>query len=113
MPPTTFSPDTGQFVTRAEGRAAIAAYIASSAYAANGNIKAHAFGINKLRDIINQTNCTGIRLWYGKDTDGRAQLYIVAIDGNGDDILPAGNELVLDMSSPCPSNCPTNTSLES
>jgi hypothetical protein len=109
----TFSPDTGDFITREEGRDGIAAYVASDAYDDNGGIKAHAFGLNKLRELTNQTNCAGVRLWYGRDTNNRAQLYMVAIDGNGDDILTTGNELVLDMSLPCPSYCPTTTSLES
>ena len=113
MPPPTFSPTTGGLVTRSVGKAGIAAYKASAAFTANSGIKAHAFGLDLINQIIGQTGCAGIRVWYGMDTNNRPQLYIVAVDGNGDDILTTGNELVLDMSSPCPNFCPTTTSLES
>jgi hypothetical protein len=113
MPPPTFSPDTGGFVSRAIGKAAITAYKASGAFTANGGTKAHAFGLDKLNELTSQTGCVGIRAWYGMDVNNRAQLYLVAIDSNGDDILTTGNEKVLDQSIPCPTSCPTTTSLES
>ena len=111
MPPP-FSPSTGGFIPRATGKAGIAAYRASAAFAANSNVKAHALGLDHIRTLTNQTNCAGIRIWYGMDTSNKPQLYLVAIDANGDDILTPGNELVLDMTSPCPTDCPTTTSLE-
>lgn len=112
MAPLSFSPDTGGFVSRATGKAAITAYKASGAYTPNGEIKAHAFGLNKLNELTSQTGCAGIRIWYGMDSNGRAQLYMVAIDSDGEDILTTGNEKVLDQSIPCPNQCPTTTSLE-
>jgi hypothetical protein len=112
MAPPTFSPDTGGFVTRAVGKAALSSYRGSAAFSANNEVRAHAFGLNKLGQLTAQTGCAGIRAWYGIDSNNRPQLYLVAIDSNGEDILTTGNELVLDVSTPCPQNCPTTTSLE-
>lgn len=111
MTPPTFSPTTGALVPRSAGKTAIAAYKASTAYTANSGIKAFAFGIDLLNQVTGQTGCQGIRIWYGMDGENRPQLYIVAVDGNGDDILPT-NAIVLNSGSPCPNFCPTTTSLE-
>lgn len=108
----SFSPDTGGFISRQAGKDGIAAYKNSTAFTALSGIKAHAFGKNKLTQIIGQTDCVGIRVWHGMDSTGKPQLYIVGVDSNGDDILTSGTELVLDLSLPCPQHCPTSTSLE-
>ncbi len=114
--PNPYTTSAGVFISLSTGRQGIATYKASNAYLENQNLKAHFFGKDKILDLLNQSGAVGLRIWYGIGPDGNnrnvPQLYVVAVDANGDDILPSGNELVLDQSLPCPSYCPGGASLE-
>jgi hypothetical protein len=116
MAPLSYSPNTGEFISRAAAKDGIDEYKASDAFDANDELKAHFFGKNKIDEVMAQSGCIGIRIWYGigpNDEDEMApQLYIVGVDVNGNDILPTGQEKVLDASMPCPKYCPTGSSLE-
>jgi hypothetical protein len=116
MAPPTYSPHSGGFISLTEARDGISEYKASDAFDANQHYKAHYFGSDHVKTLLEQNDCIGIRIWYGigpNEFDASApQLYIVGVDSNGNDILPTGNEKILDHSLPCPTYCPTGTSLE-
>lgn len=78
-----------------------------------GTIRGHYFGNEIIQQILNQTNCSGIRIYYALDDKGGKQLLLVGVDYAGNDLLPAeGNTLdgsgniIADASFPCPDYCP-------
>lgn len=70
--------------------------------AGSGATKAHFFGRNTIQDILDQSDCEGIRIYYGIDGDGAKQLILVGAKANEDDITSG---LVIDCSKPCPPHC--------
>lgn len=83
---------------------------------APGDTLAHYFGGDIIRRVLKEPGCVGIRIYYAIDDKGQKKLLIVGADKNGDNLLPAeGTEargeddpIIVDMSSPCPDNCPDN-----
>jgi len=76
---------------------------------------AHMFGSEIIQQILSQTGCIGIRIYYATNDAGEKQLLLVGVDVNGDDLLPAEGArtdgegtLIADASFPCPSTCPSN-----
>jgi len=67
--------------------------------------KALFFGSEKIQDLL--ADSIGIRIYYGINDIGKAELVLVGVDSNGDDIL----ELILDHGVPCPETCGTPNSL--
>lgn len=116
MPSKPFNPTAGDFISRPDAKAGIDRYKASTAIIVNQGIKAHYFGSAKITEVMNQADCVGIRIWYGLGPqlgpDMKPQLYIVGVDSEGNDILPAGQEKIVDYSDPCPLVCPGGTSLD-
>jgi hypothetical protein len=64
------------------------------------------FGKAKLLDILNQTNCVGIRYYYAHTENGDPTIVLVGADANEDDL--AYGELA-EFSKPCPPRCGVNT----
>lgn len=71
--------------------------------------KAHFIGKDLLNDILAQSECMGIRIYYGIDSNGDKQLVIVGADGNEDDIIG----IVADNLVPCPNSCGSANDLNS
>lgn len=69
--------------------------------------RAHFFGKDILNDLLGQTGCVGIRMYYGIDSDGMRQLVLVGVDAEGKD----KTELVADMSIRCPTQCDPSSAL--
>ncbi len=64
--------------------------------------KGHFIGKKKLRDLINQTGCKGIRFYYGMDSAGATMdLIAVGADANEDDMT----NLIINHAVPCPARC--------
>lgn len=77
---------------------------------ANPNgIKAFFMGRDILLDILNQTGCMGIRVYYGIDNAGAQKLVFVGAEANGDDLTG----LIADKGLPCPEDCGKANSLNS
>lgn len=74
-----------------------------------GDTKGHFIGKEILESILAQTDCQGIRIYYGIDGEDAKQLIIAGADSNEDDIL----DLIADYMVPCPSRCGTNNVLNS
>lgn len=74
-------------------------------------IEAHFFGNEIIKQILNQSECVGIRIYYAIDDKGVQQLLLVGVDATGNNLLPGmqttdgdGN-IIADMSFPCPTYC--------
>ena len=67
------------------------------------------FGKDALVGALNQKNCTGLRIYYGKKDDGTPALVLVGVDKSGND-LTAG--LVLEDGYICPPWCGVENSLK-
>jgi hypothetical protein len=72
-----------------------------------GAPKAHFFGKNIIKDILNQEGCMGIRIYYALDEEGKKQLIIVGADANENDIY---NGIIAEKSLWCPPFCDNNAS---
>lgn len=70
---------------------------------------AHFFGREILEQILEQSDCVGIRIYYGIDADGNRELVLVGADENENDIL----DLIADISTPCPKACSSPNPLNS
>lgn len=70
---------------------------------------AHFFGKDILNQILEQSECVGIRVYYGMNEDGQKELVLVGVDSDENDIL----ELIADLSMPCPKTCSTPNPLNS
>jgi hypothetical protein len=75
-----------------------------------GAIIAHAFGKSDILAILNQEDCTGMRLYYALDGDGEQQIIVVGVDINGDDLYEG---LLAERSIRCPPSCGATNPLNS
>lgn len=71
------------------------------------DIKAHFFGRTILLDMLAQTSCVGLRMYYALDDDGVKQMIIVGVDANGNDQTSL---IVAERSKPCPPYCDSGES---
>lgn len=71
----------------------------------------HFLGATKLQELLDQTGCVGLRIYYGVDSEtGSKEIVVVGVDENENDILGA-NPLILDQSMPCPPYCGNSNDL--
>ncbi|HWY10429.1 MAG TPA: hypothetical protein VN026_03835 [Bacteroidia bacterium] len=64
---------------------------------------AHFFGKQAILEILNQSNCVGIRIYYANDPiTGRKHLIIVGAESNKNDIC---HGLIAERAICCPTNC--------
>ncbi len=65
--------------------------------------------------LMAQNNCSGLRIHYGMDSDFKIHAIMVAVDDNGDEIIPIdpdeSNEQIVENGTRCPTVCPGGTSL--
>jgi hypothetical protein len=75
-------------------------------------IRAHYFGRDIIDRLLSQPGCTGIRVYYALNDKNVKEVLIVGVDDKGDNQLPANDKLdaqdnvIADISFPCPSVCP-------
>jgi hypothetical protein len=100
-----FDGTEGARITLSEGAALTAEYRRQN----NGAVKAHFIGKDLINDILAQSDCMGLRIYYGLDSNGDKQLVIVGADSNEDDIL----DIIVDHCEPCPTNCSNSNALNS
>lgn len=74
-----------------------------------GKTKGHFYGKDALNELLDQTGCMGIRIYYAIDSSGKKELVLVGVDSNEDDML----NMIVDISSPCPNRCSQNNALNS
>lgn len=75
-----------------------------------GETIAHYFGGEAIRSILNQLEdgCVGIRIYYALDGEGKKQLIVVGVNGQGDDLYEG---LLAERSIKCPQDCPASNPL--
>lgn len=74
-----------------------------------GAVKAQFFGKDIIKAILDQEDCMGIRIYYGKDNDGGKTLILVGADSDENDML----DLIADFGTVCPNICGTSNDLNS
>ena len=67
------------------------------------------YGKAKLNELLNQTDCLGIRVYFATDGDGNKELVLVGAKANKNDITA----LVLDGGTRCPDHCGASNELNS
>lgn len=107
MPNNVFDGSEGDVITSTQANTYRSTYEASPNFTYNQGIKGHFFGKDILNDLLNQNGVMGLRIYYGlKPVSGapsKPQLVVYGTDANGDDILV--NNLIADVSKPCPPLC--------
>jgi hypothetical protein len=73
---------------------------------APGEIRAHMFGKNIIRQLQTQKGCVGIRMYYALNNEGVKKIILVGVDAEGRDIEEG---IVADFSSACPPDCGSGT----
>ncbi len=67
-------------------------------------------GRNRLLDILNQTGCMGVRLYFGLDKNGDPELVLVGATSNENDMEKG---VIVDGLLPCPVRCSSPNPLNS
>jgi len=67
-------------------------------------------GRNRLLDILNQTGCMGVRIYFGLDKNGEQELVLVGADSNEQDMEKG---VIIDRLKQCPTNCSSSNPLNS
>lgn len=73
-----------------------------------GSTLGHFYGKNKLMEILQQTDCVGIRIYFGTEPDGTESLVLVGATANEEDIYDG---IIIDRSTRCPPNCGSKSPL--
>lgn len=68
------------------------------------SLRAHVFGGIKIRGLLSQNGCIGLRMYHGAIRGKGEVLVLVGVDDKGADLADG---LILDTSIPCPSYCDT------
>ena len=102
--PQTFDPDTGALISLTDAQTMVADWVTlqgGPGAITISNPKSHAYGKNKIQDILNQTGCEGIRFYNGVENGNRVILF-VGVDANGLDMM---NGQIVETGQPCPPFC--------
>ena len=82
-----------------------------------GTIKAHFFGADRIKKLLNEPGAVGIRIYYALNEEGEKKLLLVGTDKDGRDLLPKSgvqgsaapegeDDEIMDEALPCPPYCP-------
>lgn len=67
-----------------------------------------AFEIESVNTLLSQPECTSLRIYYGKKTDGTIHAILVGVNKNGKDMTEG---LLLEEGNRCPPFCPSESVL--
>lgn len=71
--------------------------------------KSYFIGSDKVRMILEQENCIGVRLYDGLNSEtSEENRVLVGVDSNGEDMVDG---VIVDELIPCPEKCSKNSSL--
>lgn len=97
--------NTGGEITLAEAQKYVSAF--RTKYP--NEVKAFFIGKTRVKKILDQENCIGIRIYNGYDADAnRLNLVLVGVDDQGKDMT---NGVIMDQMKTCPSYCDNTSSL--
>lgn len=83
-----------------------------------GKTKAQCFTLKEIEQVTNVKGAVGVRAYYGMkeaegaENEGTLKLFLVAVDVDGNDILPESG-VIVDFARPCPSYCGDSNILNS
>jgi hypothetical protein len=69
------------------------------------------FDKSQFEDLLKQDGCTGVRIYYGMDTNLKVHAIIVGVDDSDTDLLPSGEEFIIEDGVRCPEDCPPSSDL--
>lgn len=95
----SFNGKEGEFITLETAISWTANYRNSDGYT---GVKAQFYGIEKLKKILDQPNCVGIRIYNAIDDNGNHVKVLVGTDANENDL---SNGLILERGLGCPIYC--------
>ena len=73
-----------------------------------GTTIGHYIGKTAITNILAQTGCVGLRVYYAINDAGQKQLVVVGVQADGNDLY---NGLLADRTFNCPSDCSSNNPL--
>lgn len=97
-----------------------AAVAMTSRYRANrpGNFPiCETFGADAVNRLLATSGCVSLRIYYGMKEDDQVDAILVAVNAEGEDILPelklagAGDPVILEDGFRCPTDCPPDSPL--
>ncbi len=103
----SFNGTEGSFVTLREASGWTANYRATIS---SGDIIAHFVGSEKVKAILDQEDCVGIRIYYGIDDDGKKNLILVGASADENDMVDG---VIVEKLTTCPPKCSSVNSLNS
>lgn len=93
-----FDGNEGTVISKATASAMNAAWRANH----KNEIKGVFYGKNKLKDILDQTDCMGIRVYFSELPTGAMTAVLVGVKADESDME---NGIILDYGKGCPTNC--------
>lgn len=72
-------------------------------------VKAEYFGGDKIKELLSQEGCVGLRIYYANDDYEGWRMILVGVDKDGRNLGPIagdGKGMLLDGGLPCPPFCP-------
>jgi len=72
-----------------------------------GEEKAGAFHKDQVLELLNQAGCVGLRIYYGRQPDGKPALVLTGIDKGDKDLTGT----ILEQHFPCPPMCDDSSAL--
>lgn len=66
------------------------------------DVKAAAFAGDQVLQLLNQTGCVGIRIYYGRNPDASPSLVLAGTDASDSDVTQG---VMLEQNWPCPPLC--------
>lgn len=103
----SFTGNEGAFISLQDAAALTANYRSGQ----TNPILGHFVGTDKVQELLKQTGCVGLRIYYGiHGQTGRKEIVIVGVDSDENDILES-TPLILDQTLPCPPTCGNSNEL--
>jgi hypothetical protein len=99
----SFNGNEGEQITLSEGGAYTLRYRSENPNAVKGVF----FGRDHIEQILAQSDCKGLRMYFAKNADGSPTLVVVGADSNENDQL----NLIFQRLLPCPDRCSTANAL--
>jgi hypothetical protein len=78
--------------------------------AGSGAILGGFFGKNAILDILNQSGCVGLRIYYGQSDDDKSRFVLTGVNSDEDDLYEGH---LAEISIDCPPHCPKANPLTS
>jgi hypothetical protein len=64
------------------------------------------FEKSDIEALINQPECQKLRAYFGMDPDNNIRMIMVGVNGENEDILNEGEEIIIENGERCPDDCP-------